>query len=170
MFQKILRLIFSIMVLNFGFLFFNSCNKVKTPPPSIPAPKTMCQKISGNYKVYDTLGNFLYEMKINYFESAFKVLDSLEFENINNNFKIGWQQNKVNEGDDEYYVSLGYHDSLVDSNGLRWAFISEGILPYNIFKSDTIKLRYKLSNCHYYLEDQVPFSYPTIVEIAVKQH
>lgn len=164
------KYIFSLALFGLSLCLLSGCNKEKLPPPTIPAPKTMCQKIAGNYKVYDTLGNFLYDMKINYFESVFRVLDSLEFENINNNFKIGWQQNKVYESDNEYFVVLGHHDSISDSNGNTWTFLSAGIPPYNIFENDTIKLRYKLSNCNYYLTEQVPFSYPTIVEVAVKQH
>lgn len=159
-----------IPILSIALLMSGACVKDKVKPVSSPAPKTMCQKIAGNYKVYDTLGNFLYDMKINYFESTFKVLDSLEFVNIHNNFKFGWQQNKAIESDNKYFVVLGIHDSLTDSNGNTWEFLDAGIQPYNIFENDTIKLRYKLSNCNYYLADQVPFSYPTFVEIAVKQH
>jgi hypothetical protein len=157
-------------IISIALLLLGACVKVEVKPVPSPAPQTMCQKIAGNYKVYDTLGNFLYDMKINYFESTFKVLDSLEFENINNNFKIGWQQNKAIESEEDYYVSLGHHDSLLDANGHSWTFICAGILPYNIFKNDTIRIRYNLSNCNYYVADQVPFRYKTFVEVAVKQH
>lgn len=45
-------------------LILFSCTKDKTPLPTTPTEPTKWEKITGNYKVYDTLGIYLYNMEI----------------------------------------------------------------------------------------------------------
>ncbi|MFN5417695.1 MAG: hypothetical protein ACK5B9_11610 [Flavobacteriia bacterium] len=159
----------AVTLVAFTISCFTSCTKEKVPLPPEPVEPTKWEKIAGDYKVYDTLGNYLYEMNIEHFKAKYVNIDSLWFTNIDGNFNFGYQQSNA-IGAYEYYLILGHHGPLLDTNGNRWKVIDVADIPYNTFKNDTILLKYRITNINYYLEDLTPYMDTTKIQIAVKKH
>lgn len=151
-----------------GITTLMACAKDKIPVEE-PVKPTKWELIEGDYKVYDTLGTFLYDMSINHLKSQFIDFDSLRFENLDNNFVFGEQQSFYT---DLYinFFTFGHHSLLLDNAGNSWKMMEVGNLPYNNFQNDTIKLKFRITNINYYLSDLVPYCDTTKIQIAVKQH
>ena len=67
-----------------------SCKKDIVPlptPVSVPEP-TIIEKIVGNYKVFDTLGMFLYDMSISHSSNSSIGQDSLIYNNFDGQFNF----------------------------------------------------------------------------------
>ena len=125
--------------------------------------------IAGDYKVYDTLGNYLYEMQITRIKySTNSIADSLRFENFDNEFSFTVEQYKWSNG--LMAVNIGGHDTLFDSNNKRWKLWAGLYDDYNTFINDTIRLRFQKTNINYWVEDAVPYYACDCKQIAVKQH
>jgi hypothetical protein len=130
-----------------------SCRKDKVQEPVIEEP-TKWELISGEYKVYDTLGEYLFDMGIEHFQKEDSVSDDIRdyfrFVNFDNEFVFDKSQysKPSNYYGSQLYVELGSHDTLFDSDGNRWKFF--GVLEegYNKFQEDTIFLKFKKTN-HY---------------------
>ncbi len=146
-----------------------SCTKDKTPQPPYPKEPTKWEKLAGSYDVFDTSGNYLYEMNISHYKSAFANLDSLYFTNLDGCFSFGAQQ-PVYSGEYINKFQFGHHQLLLDNFNNRWKFVEVGNLPYNNFKNDTIKLKFRITNINYWMLDAVPYCDTTKIQIAVKQH
>lgn len=155
------------LVIITGFQFL-SCSKDKVPKPTIDEP-TKWEKISGNYKVYDTLSNFLYEMSISHIHTNLNNRDSLFFQNLNDNYNFGRQQ-PYSIAIYNNFFQFGHHELLFDNQNNRWKMIDVANLPFNNYYNDTIKLKFRITNINYYLEDLVPYCDTTKIQIAVKQH
>lgn len=162
----------TVMFFTVAALLIVACTKDKVPPlPSVPQP-TKWEQISGDYKVYDTNGVYLYEMNISYFfvqNPNGGHFDSLYFENFDGQFNIGAHQDLSNQYP-PYYVDLGHQDTLYDTLGKRWK-----ILEYpnnsqaNLFSNDTIYLSFIKTNINYWIYDLVPYYQCYCKQFAVKQ-
>ncbi|MFN6086181.1 MAG: hypothetical protein ACK476_14800, partial [Fluviicola sp.] len=76
-----------LFVLIFLLILF-SCTKDKTP--TFVDNRTIWEKVNGKYNVYDTLGNFLYEMEIIHKDPKLtgSIADSLQFINFDHDFNF----------------------------------------------------------------------------------
>ncbi|MFT5778158.1 MAG: hypothetical protein ACI837_001114 [Crocinitomicaceae bacterium] len=146
-----------------------ACKKDKVPVQTDPGP-TRWEIISGQYKVYDTLGNFLYDMNIVHVsDDANEYSDSLRFENFDGEFTFTRFQSIANNAP-EYQVQIGVHDPLFDSIGNRWRIFSSNLdHEHNYLEYDTIVMSFEKSNLQYYIADLVSFYSCNCKQIAVKQ-
>lgn len=162
---------FTLFFFIVAFFLVNSCKKDKVPEP-IPLPgPTKWEKIAGNYKVYDTLGEFLYEMNISHIHNDSNNTDSLKFENFDGEFTFTNKQEKFSNYPD-LLIQTGYHQLLYDSNMYRWKLqtAANDEFYYNVLENDTIRLIFRKTNINYYLLDDTPYFYCECKQIAVKQH
>ena len=151
-----------------GFVLLISCKKDKVPVPILEEPSKW-EVIAGNYKVYDTLGTYLYDMKIVHVSNAADEYDdSLRFENFDGEFTFTYKQSTASNLP-TYNVKIGVHDSLVDSDGNRWNIFSTNYENYNFLENDTIRMRFQKSNIQYYLQDLTPYFQCDCIQVAVKQ-
>jgi hypothetical protein len=159
------KLLFVVLV-----TVFMSCRKDKVQEPVFEEP-TKWELISGYYKVYDTLGEYLYNMEIKHkrveLESG-HIRDSLEFINFDNDFTFTF--NQPNFSNIPMKVHIGVHDTLWDKDNNRWRLFSGNMDEYNFWVNDTIKLRFNKTNINYYLQDLVPYYECDCKQIAVKQN
>ncbi len=130
------------------------------------------ERFVGDYVVYDTLDNYLYDMSISHFYSDGSNTDSILIENYGNRFNI---RSKFNTTIDKNYLSIDPINPIEDFQERRWYFWSNNELPDtdfrdNYLQNDTIHLSYLLDNTPYYLEDGVPFENCECREVAVKQN
>lgn len=156
-------------LLAFFIIILFSCRKDKIQEPVVEE-STKWELISGDYKVYDTLGEYLYDMEIEHkrieLESG-QIRDSLEFINFDNDFNFLSYQPQINN---EIMVQIGSHDTLYAQDGNRWKLFSGNLGDYNTWSNDTINLRFNRTNINYYLYDLVPYYECTCFQIAVKQN
>lgn len=164
----------SSILLAFFIIILISCRKDKVQQPFVEEP-TKWELIPGEYKVYDTLGNFLYDMNINYERlenSQGDEVDNFEFVNFDGEFTFekGQYSKPVYYYGSQLYIQLGSHDTLFDSYGNRWKFF--GVLEegYNKFQEDTILLKFKKTNINYYLQDLVAYYHCVCKQVAIKQN
>jgi hypothetical protein len=158
----------------FWLLF--SCTKDKTPVPPQPQEEpTKYEKIIGTYRVYDADFKFLYDLTITHSRTVTAsgyILDSLHYTDFDGQFSFSTLQSSPTNPE-SYYISIGYHNLLIDSLDNRWKIIfgydSSGTFN-NVFHNDTIKLIYRKTNINYWIEDAVPYLDTLIKQIAVKQH
>lgn len=126
--------------------------------------------IPGKYKVFDTLGGYLYDMEIIYkagdsIGNSFR--DSLQFINMDGQYNFTYRQsNTVPNNYPKYYFSLGVFDPLIDTLGNRTFFFGISAALIN----DTIEMKFQKNNIKYYLHDAVPYYACDCKQIAVKQH
>ncbi|GAA0875873.1 hypothetical protein GCM10009118_22820 [Wandonia haliotis] len=128
-------------------------------------------QISGEYKVYDTLGNYLYMMQITRikdYSTNYSIADSLRFENFDDEFSFTVAQYKW--ANYVMGIRIGSHDTLYDGNNKRWRLGSALYEDYNNYSNDTIRLRFQKTNINYWIEDVVPYYACDCKQIAVKQH
>jgi hypothetical protein len=161
--------IFSALV----FLF--SCRKDKTPLPPEPPVTPINELITGDYKVYDTLGNFLYEMSMEYKLGGIENWDSIVFNNLDNQFNFSSIQS--NPSNNLYtvqtkYISINSPFPTLNSNGKSWDVGSMNpVGKYdNIWRNDTIHWIYRKQNTPWWLSEGVPYVNITMKQFAVKQH
>ncbi len=153
----------------FGLLF--SCTKDKTPVPPAPSEPTRWEKIAGNYKVYDTLGMYLYDMEIVHTYNDVSRKDTFIFFNLHNQFNLFSNQPYIPPSSDPYRIVIGPEDPIYDKQNKRWQLITYGSIDgFNVWNNDAIKMKFGLINIKYWIEDAVPYSYKIVKEIAVKQH
>ncbi len=147
-----------------------SCKK-EVKGPDLPPFPTKWDFIAGTYKVYDTTGVYLYEMKLTHkigYNQWGLEQDSLVFENFDGEFSFTVKQE--NYSDIPMYVAIGSHDTLYDSESKRWKIHSGAVDHYNQLINDTIPLRFSKTNINYYLSDLTPYYACDCKQIAVKQH
>lgn len=152
-----------------------TCTKDKVPTPPEPPVISKWDRIEGSYNVYDTLGEFLYEMKIDHFtelDSLDHERDFLNFNNVDGQFNVTEVQSSPNTifyGKDpniEPELHFGVYMPIIDEFGKRWR-----LLGYNNFwKNDTLHLVFQKCNILYYLEDCTPYFCGDVHHVAVKQH
>jgi len=148
----------------------SSCKKDKVPVPILEEPSKW-EVIAGNYKVYDTLGTYLYDMKIVHVPNEQEsTVDSLRFENFDGEFTFTWKQPTASNLPNLYMV-FGYHDTLYDSQSKRWKILFDDTDPVynNVLVDDTIRMNFGKTNINYYIEDLTPYFQCDCIQVAVKQ-
>jgi hypothetical protein len=148
-------------------IFFVQCTKDKVSI-SRPTEPTRWEKKAGTYKVYDTNGVYIYEMKISHLQGNQENTDSLYFENFDDIFSFSYWQSPWSLSDT--YINVGVHNPIMDKYGKRWHLFQETNENYNTLINDTIRLRFWKSNIQYYLTDVTPYFEGFAEQIAVKQH
>ena len=120
----------------------------------------------GQYKVYDTLGNYQYSMEI--LRSNAPSKDSLFVVNWGSRFNF-W----VFHDDGDLSGNFGIIPPFpsIDHEGHRWAVFSEDDVPFrsNRMIDDTLRMSYSISNIAFYVDDGVPFFEWSYREYGVKQ-
>lgn len=143
-----------------------SCRK-EVEPPELPVPPTKWEVISGTYKVYDTTGVYLYEMKITHSWNEGANQDILFFENFDGQFEFS----AIQSNHSEFWIKYGHQQLLYDDGGKRWKIIHSFDDIYdNILRNDTIKMVFRKTNINYYLSDLTPYYACDCKQVAVKQH
>jgi hypothetical protein len=150
-----------------------SCKKDKTPLPVTKPETSKWELISGTYKVYDTLGSYLYDLAISHkkgVDSLGNDLDSLNFMNFDGQFDFSTQQfNGELVGWPKNYFYVGYHDPIIDTSNNRWRLMGFNDNIYGGLVGDTIRLKFDKNNIHYYIQDATPYFGEICYQIAVKQ-
>ena len=149
-----------------------ACKKDKVPLP-IPVPEpTKWEKITGHYKVYDTLGVFMYEMDISYSGGTTAQgypRDTLHFINFDNQYILSAHQSDFSNFPD--MIRIGIHDPVIDTNNDRYRIFGYGPQNgFNNFVNDTIIFYFEKQNILYYIQDVTPYFYCKCKHVAVKQH
>lgn len=163
-----------ILLLFAVFQFNIGCRKDKVPLPEPPPELTKYEKIAGTYNVYDTAGNFLYEMNLTHSDSTYStggIEDSIHYNGFDGQFNFSSTQgspiNPVN-----YFIYFIYNSPLYDTLNNRWRIYHHndpnGIYD-NTYRNDTIRMIYRKINILYYLEDLTPYKDTIIKIVAVKQ-
>ena len=146
-----------------------SCTKDKVPSQIVVQP-TKWELISGDYKVYDTTGVYLYDMSISHFYNESYNQDSLIFENFDGEFSFSTIQMNPAPSNFPNVVTIGSHDTLYGAQMKRWKIGSGVSEAYNQLINDTIKLRFQKTNINYYIQDLTPYYSCDCKQIAVKQN
>ncbi len=156
-----------------------SCKKDKVSVPTITpsVEPTKWENIAGDYKVFDTVGIFLYDMTIAYVPGKkigpSNIVDSLYFTNLDDKFNyIQVQQSSYFSPTHYYYyyVDIGAHQPILDKNNKRWHLFPLGVGNEMIWHNDTIVFHFSIHNILYYIGDAVPYEFSKKKQIAVKQH
>ena len=156
------------MVLVYG------CKKeeVVLEEPRIPE---QWERFVGDYKIYDTLGSYLYAMKINHLFSGrnkFGVeVDSLVLENFADTFDLKYEFRRTI---DKSLFSLGIIDSVLDRNNKHWylaGLVDDLNTPIreNRLANDTLIMFFKQTNIKFYINEAQPYFYCECKHVAVKQ-
>ncbi|MFT5778163.1 MAG: hypothetical protein ACI837_001119 [Crocinitomicaceae bacterium] len=157
-----------ITLIIFSVILLLACKKDKVPVIQ-PVEPTKWELIEGEYKVYDTLGTFLYNMNIVHIYNELDDLDSLRFENFDGEFTFTALQTSFSN-DPETLIRIGYHDLLFDSILNRWKLLYAVDEIYNnVLYNDTIKMNFGKTNINYWILDGVPYFACDCKQIAVKQ-
>ena len=147
-----------------------SCKPEKVKPTEPTKEISKYDLIPGNYKMYDTLGNYLYEMKIVHTQEITNKpipRDSLTFINFFDKYSFTTPQSSGNASNlPKYSFQLGSKNLLIDTNGKRAGFFGYE----SHFSNDSIYLNFKISNIKYYLSDMVPYFSKKEKQIGIKQH
>lgn len=146
-------------------LFLTGCKKEKECPDN-PAVFDGRDQFVGQYKVYDTLGTYLYSMEI--MKASDTGKDSLFAANWGSRFDLFIRHE---DGDLTNYLSYNPPFPSVDHNGHRWAFFQDPDAAFssNLLIGDTLRMSYYISNIAFYVDDGVPFFEWNYREYGVKQ-
>lgn len=133
------------------------------------------EKFLGDYKVYDTLFNYKYNMSIAHFSGVNQygvTMDSLRLTNFADSFNFDIRFNpKLNVN----LLDLTSKDTLFAHSNNRFFFWSnsDDLSTPNIIENellnDTILFYYTLDNIKYYLWENVPYYQCNCKEYAIKQ-
>ena len=155
----------------FVALFIVSCDKGKVPAPKtpvIPEP-TKWEVIPGDYKIYDTLGNYLYDMSITHWDTILPNgyrRDTFLFENFDGNFNFKMPQIEAsNMAFPRYSFYVGSHEPLYDPNNDRWQLYTYD----SYYQNDTIRMWFKVHNIIYWIEDSRTYEFREVRQYGVKQ-
>jgi hypothetical protein len=164
--MKQLLFILTLMVLVSG------CKKDKIPAGEPSPTLTKWERISGHYNVYDTLGNFLYEMDISHSIGTsiygYRV-DSLHYSNFDGNFTLHAVQSQSSSNPNG--VTIGCYSAIPDSIDNHWDLFDYGSSEeYNTFRDDTIVFYFEKQNMPYWWNDATAYYHANEKHVAVKQH
>lgn len=167
--KKIVKYIFCFAL---SVLMIFSCKKDKVPV--IPVEKELIyERISGHYNVYDSNLVFLYEMDLEYVVRQNNELDSIRFNNFNNNFNFSSRQSTAPNFDyaNEKQIIVISPFPTKGKNNISYSMYStEDIIYDNIWRNDTIRLCFETHNTPWWLQEMVPYVDKIEKQIAVKQH
>ena len=158
------NIVFSLVLI----LLTTGCKKDKVPEPQVYEP-TKWEKISGDYKVFDTNGIFLFDMSLNYTHYDQNNTDSLHFSNFDGSFNFSSLQSFFSNSP-EMFIRILAPNPLKDYDGNSWQLYENPNSTFdNVFNNDTIRMRFNKNNLAYYLLDLIPYSECVCEQIAVKQ-
>jgi len=165
-----------LLTITLAILFLLSCSKEKetipVTPPHIPE---QWEKFIGYYNVYDTLGNYKYQMEIQHYFSGKNIYgndeDSLVLQNFADTFDIKYEFRRTI---DPSLLSIGIFDSIVDKNNKSWSLsgLADDIdtpIRENKLLNDTIILYFQQTNIQYHNNEAQPYYYCKCKHVAVKQ-
>lgn len=161
----------TILLLLLGII---SCSKEKEIMPEEQLEVNHWLKFVGNYKVYDTIGNFMYNMDIAHYSvihypNGHKT-DSLVITNFADTFDLKFP---FSEKLDKRYLDF-YSDSLVDYNNKSWnisglADDESTTKQENAIINDTLIMFFRQTNIKFYINESQPYYYCECKHVAVKQ-
>ncbi len=155
----------------FAILALVGCKKDKTPVPIAPAPLTKWDVLPGEYKVYDTLGNYLYDLQINHI-TGLNIYggrwDSLQYINFDDNYTFAEPQYQGDQYENNLFI--GTHVELHDSVDNRWNLFDYGCYANDVFNSDSIVFKFRKWNTPYWMNDGTTYFDRVVKHIAVRQH
>ncbi|MBE7441426.1 MAG: hypothetical protein KF732_01215 [Flavobacteriales bacterium] len=168
----------SVLFVILTVLFLSSCSKereaIPVTPPRIPE---QWEKFIGFYKVYDTLGNYKYDMEIYHFKGVSAIssnmIDSILIQNFADTFDLKFQFS-FHTPETVNFLDIGFHDSIVDRNNKTcglWS-LSDDLstsVKENYLVNDTIIIYFKQTNIKYYINEAQPYYYCECKHVAVKQ-
>ncbi|CAG5082299.1 hypothetical protein [Parvicella tangerina] len=166
-----MRVVFYILILiSLGSIW--SCAKDKTPLPPPPEEPEVWEKFVGNYNVYDTNGNYLYQLRINHYYHNDNYGDSLLLENFNANFDLKIQFLPHPDGN---VLNYGFYDSIKGYDNHSWTIgsnIDDSTTEVieNKLINDSIILYFRQTNIQYWINEGVPYYYCDCKQVAVKQY
>lgn len=156
---------------------FFSCKKKEIISPAPPHIPKQWEKYVGNYKVYDTLGNYIYDMNISHYigisTSSGNPLDSILIQNFADTFDLRFQFSfHTPEAID--FIDIGFNDSVVDYNNKMWWVArlfddSTTTIKENYLINDTIVFYFEQNNIKFYINEIQPYYRCECRHIAVKQ-
>jgi len=178
--MKIYNFLKLLLFLSLVIITIIRCTKDKVPTNTNHPEFTKWEKIIGEYMVYDTLGNFLFNFKLNYSSDTeyvndkMFIYDAIFFENFNNHFSFKQKQSSQNVfypiPIGSYFINIGYQDSIRDKNNNKWTIILSGGYSKNIWINDTLYLCFQQTNIKFWMNDAIPYLDTVIKQVAVKQH
>jgi len=163
--------LFFFLTFGFGVLF--SCTKDKVPTPPI-SPEKPWEKFVGHYKVYDTLGNYLYNSEIEYFtkinSSGFNT-DNIRILNLMN--KMDYEFIFIPDTNPNI-LDLKVNDSIIDKNENHWFICSLyddtlTTIHENCLINGRITLYFEITNIKYWMNEAVPYVDENVKHVYVKQ-
>jgi len=144
-----------------------ACRPDQPVAPSVPyTTLDGRQKFVGTYDVYDTLGNWRYEMEISLHSGT--PIDSLYFQGWGGAFDIFAQHHRNNQSN---FVNFTGIFGITDYSGNRWALYRDydSLFMYNELANDTFRMSYLKDNIAFYVADGVPYFRQSYREFAVKR-
>ena len=152
-----------------------SCSKKEEELPTPITEPEQWERFAGDYKVYDTLGNFLYDMSLIHFFSGNNIYqnyaDSVIIQNFADTFDLKYE---FIETIDKRMFDFGFHDSIVDKNNKSWglwslADDSTTIVKENYLFNDTIIFYFEQDNIKYHNIESQPYYKCVCKHVAVIQ-
>jgi len=154
-----------------------SCSKKEIIPSYTPPPPTpeQYERFIGEYKVYDTLSNFIYDMNIVHYFSGNNIygnsVDSVILLNFADTFDVKYEFIKIIDKD---YLEIGIFDSIVDKNNKSWNLSGQSDDPTTLVRenkliNDTIIMYFRQTNIKYYIPELQPYFFCKCKHVAVKQ-
>lgn len=132
------------------------------------------QRFLGNYQVYDTVGNYLYNAQIVQFSGINEFgteIDSITVFNFADTMDLSF---KFSYNTNPNYFDFGFFDSVPDHIGKSWhvSIIYEDtntIYLENELNNDSMILYYHMTNLPYYINESVPYFDCNCKHVYVKQ-
>ncbi len=154
-------------------LMATSCKK-EEPVQECPSPEPW-ERFVGDYKVYDTLGNYLYDCDISQYRDTNSygnvVVDYLMIRNFADNFDlpIEYSQNL-----DPNILNFGFYDSVPDYKDKHWFIASlfddlNTDHPENRLENDSITLYFERTNIKFWINEGQQYYHCECKHVAVKQ-
>ncbi len=161
-------------ILALSIICLTYCTKDKAPCPTSIPEHEVWEKFIGEYNVYDTIGNFIYQMEIKHHFNGVNVhgniVDSLIILNFADTADLFIEMRNYI---DNRVLSIGFNESVTGHNGQTWQFYDNvedttTVELENTLINDTIVLFFRQTNIQYWVNEGVPYYYCDCKQIAVK--
>jgi len=130
--------------------------------------------------VYDTLGNYMYDMSISHSQSialsGYQPNDSLTITNFADTFDLRFPfvPNYTDLTFSQEFLNIQFHDSLKDYNNKMWWVGSEFFdatttTKENSLINDTMVMYFVMDNIKFYINEAQPYFRCECKQVAVKQ-
>jgi hypothetical protein len=139
-----------------------SCKEAPQEPPPPPDPR---DELTGIFEMTKLENGQVYLMKVEKMGELCNWCDSLRYTNYGDMFNF--ENIRIPYLYWNNYLNIGIHSPITDKYGRRWQLSCDGYnLPpdnYNMILNDSLKIRFKISNVQYYLEDGVPRVFDSVI-------